>query len=276
MKRSTMILCLILAAAAVLPAAGSIEPDDEGWYEFPRLDDFDGVELKTRAELTLLRGDEYRVRARGDRRDIEDLDIYLSGDDLIIRRESLFRFSAPDRGPEIEVTLPRFSRAVITSSGSLRSGGRFECGDLELRSTGSGDMSVEAIADALECTATGSGSIEYRGRADELALKCTGSGGADIEIRANLVDVVLTGSGGAVLRGSADKMEARVTGNGGLKAADFPVRDADITLTGSGDAEVRVSGDLDARTSGSGSITYHGEPAHLDFQGSGSGKLRRR
>ena len=275
MKRSMTLALLCLAAAAVF-ASGTEEPGPDGWYEVPRLREFEGVELRTAADLTLSPGGECRVRVRGDRRDIEDLDIYVSGEDLVVRRESLFDFRPSTTSLEIEVTLPRLSRAVITSSGSFRGEGRFECRDLEMQVTGSGDLFIEAIADALECKTTGSGDIAYRGRADSLDLKCTGSGNADMEVRANLAEVVVTGSGSASLRGGADRMDVRVTGNGKLLAGDFSVREADITLTGSGDAEVRVSGTLDARVTGSGSVLYSGNPEHLNFQGGGSGKIEKR
>ncbi len=277
MKRAATFFMLFLTTTIMLFASGSEEPDADGWYEVPRLRDFSGVQLRTDAELTLVPGRGYRVRVKGDHHDIEDLDIYVSGDDLIIKRESLFSFfNSSNTGLEIEVTLPKLSRAEITASGFMKSTGLFESGDLELRTTGSGDIVFEAIADSLECQSTGSGDIEYRGRADSLAIRCTGSGSAEMEVRANLVDISLTGSGNAELRGGADRMDVRITGSGKLKAEEFPVRNADITLTGSGDAEVRVSGNLKCRTTGSGSVYYGGNPENLDFQGGGLGKIQKR
>jgi hypothetical protein len=275
MKRIMTLAIFCLAAAAGF-ASGSTEPDADGWLEFPRLRDFEDVELRIHADLTLIPGAECRVRAKGDPRDLDDLDVYVAGDALIIKKESLFSFLSPESPLLIEVTLPRLSLAKNTGSGSIRGAGRFESQDLELLTTGSGSISVEAIADALICKTTGSGSIEYRGRADSLELKCTGSGDADLEIRTNLAEIDLTGSGNAGLRGRAERMVAAITGSGRLLAGDFLVRDAEVSLTGSGDAEVRVSGALEARTSGSGSVFYSGSPESLDFQGSGSGKMLKR
>lgn len=275
MKRSITLLILCITASALF-ASGSEEPNADGWYEVQSLRDFDGVVLKTEADLILIPGKEYSVRIKSDRRDIDDLDVYVSGDDLIIRRQSLFSFLSFSNTPlEIEVILPRLSYAAITSSGSIENTGLFESGDLELRTTGSGNISIEAIADSLECKSTGSGDIKYTGRADTLLLRCTGAGNADIEIKANLVEVSLTGSGNAELRGGADRMDVRITGSGKLRANDFPVRNADVTLTGAGDAEVRVSGNLECRTTGSGSVYYSGNPEDLDFQNDGSGRIKK-
>jgi len=267
-------MALLLTMSLYLQANGSPDRNEDGWQYFSRMDGFSGVELKAEAELTLIPGSIWEVRARGDQRDIDDLDIYISGKNLVIRRESFFNFTSAGERLEIEVTVPRLSEVTLASSGNVRTDGAFESGDLDLNISGSGNLLFEGIADALDCRLSGSGEMKFRGRSNSLDLKSTGSGNADMEIRTNLVDINLTGSGDAELTGHADMMDIRITGSGRLRADDFPVNTAEITITGSGDADVQVGRELEISISGSGSVYFSGEPEYTDIKSSGSGRAR--
>ncbi len=70
------------------------------------MDGFSGVELKAEAELTLIPGSEWEVRARGDQRDIDDLDIYISGKNLVIRRESFSTSPQPANASRLKLRFP--------------------------------------------------------------------------------------------------------------------------------------------------------------------------
>ena len=56
-------------------------------------------------------------------------------------------------------------------------------------------------------------------------------------------------------------------------SADAQTRVADITISGSGSAEVNVSEQLDIKISGSGDVYYRGNPSiNIDISGSGDVK----
>lgn len=83
----------------------------------------------------------------------------------------------------------------------------------------------------------------------------------------------ISGSGNISLEaGEADKYLISISGSGKVKSFGFIARAADITINGSGDAEVQVSQNLKANISGSGNIYYKGNPV-VDSHVSGSGKL---
>jgi hypothetical protein len=274
MKRSICLTALLLTISLYLPANGTSDQNEDGWQYFSRMDGFSGVELKAEAELTLIPGSIWEVRARGDQRDIDDLDIYVSGKNLVIRRESFFSFNSAGERLEIEVTVPRLSEVTLASSGNVRTEGAFESGDLDLNISGSGNLFFEGIADALECKLSGSGDLKFRGRSNTLELDTNGSGNADMEIRTNLVEINLSGSGDAELTGHADMMDIRIIGSGRLQADDFPVNTAEIKVTGSGDADVQVSREIEISITGSGSVYFSGNPEYTDIESSGSGRAR--
>jgi len=276
MKHRFSIFALLLLTAASIFANGSVENRDGDWLLYPRLKDFDEIELRTASDLVLKQGNDWDVRVRGSRSDIEDLDLYVSGNTLVIRNESIFNFMSSGSRVEIEVTLPVLRRIELSGSGRVSSRNAFECRDLELKSSGSGDLEFEAIADALDCRISGSGEMEFRGRSNSLKYIGTGSGKARFDIRTNLAELKLSGTGGMDLRGEAESMKYRGSGTARLDADRFPVQYAEVTLTGTGNADINVEKELEVKLTGTGSVYYRGECSITDFSASGPGRIHRR
>jgi len=130
----------------------------------------------------------------------------------------------------------------------------------EASTGGSSDMTIEGSSGGdLELSTSGSGDIRWRGEAKEL-------------------EVSTSGSGDALLAGRAQSLEASTSGSGDLKGADLTVSgDVEVRTSGSGDVEIRMAGGaLRARTSGSGDVTYLGEAKAVDVSASGSGEVKKR
>jgi len=106
----------------------------------------------------------------------------------------------------------------------------------------------------------------------DMDLEISGSGEIDMGLEADDLDIKISGSGKILLEGIADEMDASISGSGDIRAFEFPVRDADINISGSGDAEVHVDEFLRIRITGSGDVYYRGQPA-LDISISGSGDV---
>ncbi len=109
---------------------------------------------------------------------------------------------------------------------------------------------------------------------DRLRLSMSGAGMIDLEIETEDLEVRLSGAGIIHLEGKADKLKISLTGAGKLEAYDLESRDCDITISGVGGAEVYVTGKLDARVSGLGSISYIGNPEDIRQDVSGIGRIR--
>ena len=148
--------------------------------------------------------------------------------------------------------------------------------DNKSSNTISGDISYAltvAPVDSVELS--GSGNAEGIGvlRGDA-TLTVTGSGSANLSgLDLTGVTVDLSGSGGAQLAGTATSQQVTVTGSGNYDGAELASEQADVEVTGSGSASVDVSGRLSATSTGSGNITYTGNPAQVDKDSSGSGEI---
>ena len=83
----------------------------------------------------------------------------------------------------------------------------------------------------------------------------------------------VTGSGDMDLAGDVKTLSASVTGSGNLKSEQLKAEDVDASVTGSGNLDVYVSGQLNADVSGSGSVSYMGEPKKVIQHVEGSGSV---
>ena len=107
---------------------------------------------------------------------------------------------------------------------------------------------------------------------DDLDLNIAGSGDMDLGFEADDVDINIVGSGDMDLEGSADELDLSIAGSGNMNAFDLTTQDANINITGSGDARLRVEGDLKVNISGSGDVLYKGTPS-LEVNVLGSGRV---
>ena len=129
------------------------------------------------------------------------------------------------------------SKVLVNGSGVLRLKGEVNSNDLNLKITGSGKL----IADSLLC---------------------------------NVLSVNVTGSGKAQLTGASNESTYKITGSGDINAFGFFVQDLNCIITGSGNIEALVSNKLEVSITGSGDITYRGEPQSIDKKITGSGKVQ--
>lgn len=138
------------------------------------------------------------------------------------------------------------------------------------------ELSVpEALTDL---SVSGSGRFEWLDSApvatDRLGLHASGSGSIRTPLQATEVDADLSGSGSVLLQGAATRGRFSVSGSGSLAAFGLTLEAAEVSTSGSGSAELTVSGTLAAQVSGSGSVRYRGRPvvsAHVSGSGSVTG-----
>lgn len=108
---------------------------------------------------------------------------------------------------------------------------------------------------------------------NSMDLDISGSGTIDAELDVNNLDATISGSGEILLFGSANDLGVRISGSGDLKGYSFSTKNADITISGSGNAELAVDSTLDVSISGSGNVYYTGSP-DVDSNITGSGSVQ--
>ena len=110
-------------------------------------------------------------------------------------------------------------------------------------------------------------------KADELELSASSAGDIKLEVSAKSIKADISSSGNITIDGTADKLEADLSSAGDLNAYELSVREADVSVSSAGDADINVSEKLTARASSAGDINYRGNPKYIDSHSSSAGGI---
>jgi hypothetical protein len=109
----------------------------------------------------------------------------------------------------------------------------------------------------------------------DLALKISGLGNMLINnLACSSLETNVSGRGDISLSGHADHQKIRISGSADYSAPNLESASAKITISGQGNATVRVQEELDITISGLGQINYYGHPKIRQVI-SGFGKSKR-
>ena len=200
--------------------------------------DYDGVSVAGWFDVELVSGNEGTLTLKGEENLLEHLETEVRNGTLRIKTESGYNLQPSSwKSKSILVIVPveDIRSVVLSGSGDIVGKTRLQATDFEVVMSGSGDITLEVDSDAVE--------------------------------------TVLSGSGDITLSGSAGTLGVRVSGTGDVHAFDMEARDVDAVLSGSADIEVTATESIKARVSGSGDITYKGNPEKIDSKASGSGDI---
>jgi len=134
------------------------------------------------------------------------------------------------------------------------------------------------MKDIREIKTTSAGDVigETPVRTDKLELTANSAGNINLEVYVKSLDVDISSSGDITLNGKADFLEASLSSAGDLNAYELDVKDADISASSAGDADVTVSDKLTARASSAGDINYRGNPEFIDAHSSSAGGIHKK
>lgn len=113
-------------------------------------------------------------------------------------------------------------------------------------------------------------------RTDNLKLNASSAGDIKLEVYAKTVEVDISSSGDMTLTGEADMLKGTLSSAGDLNAYNLKVREADLSASSAGDADIYVTERLRARASSAGDINYKGNPKYVDANSSSAGSIRSR
>jgi hypothetical protein len=170
-----------------------------------------------------------------DKNIFEVLDVTVSGNQLILTTKD--HLTIHPSVLTIYTCSHNLKQAKIIGSGDIHLKGEVNAKNFELSITGSGDL----LADSLLC--------------ENVKTRISGSG-----------DVNLSGFG--------QKSDFSIAGSGNILARNFFIQKSKCQISGSGNIHVNVNETLDAHITGSGDITYTGNPSSVNSSVSGSGKIK--
>ena len=207
-------------------------PLQEATREFSVLD-FDQLEMGSGFHIEVEQSTIFSVKAKGDRRNLDDLSVRTVGNTLVIEYDE-----HENRRHDTHIIIRMPELKGIHFSGGSKS--------------------------------------KIRGFESEGSFSCYLSGGSVAQIDAGYRSAHLVISGGSTLRirGLGDEIAGEISGASELSAFDYPVRSADLNLSGASRARVTVSDELEVTASGASNLVYRGNPV-VAKDVSGASSVRR-
>jgi hypothetical protein len=269
---------IILALVAVLfCAAPSVLAQNR---ETRNVSTFTRISFRVPGNLYLRQGNTQKVELEGDKDVLKEIETEVDGNKLVVGKEGRWwgnwNWNDHDR-INVYITVKEIEGLSVSGSGDLIGETKIVTGDLDLNVSGSGSLKIEiAASGAVEADVSGSGDIFLKGTAGSFDSDVSGSGKVEMSINIkNEAKFGISGSGKIVASGTASYVKAGISGSGKVLASELETNRCEIRISGSGDVEINVKNDLDANISGSGTVSYKGNPSRVNSHASGSGKVRK-
>lgn len=247
--------------------------------ETRNVETFDQISFRVPGKLMLRQGSPQKVGLEGPDDILREIETSVDGGKLVIKKEGRdwgWNWGSNDR-ITVYITVKDISALSVGGSGDLIGETKIVSNDLRLSVSGSGGMDLEVeVRNELEADVSGSGRIDVKGSCAQLDSDVSGSGRVMLDAAVKeKASFGISGSGRIDAAGSAREMKAVISGSGRVSAADLEVSKCEVRISGSGDVSIHVKDELNANISGSGSVSYKGNPNHVNSNSSGSGKVRK-
>lgn len=199
--------------------------------------DYDAIAVSGWFDVDLVDGQEGKLTIEGESNLLEYIKTEVKDGKLVIKTEKGINLKPSNWNGSIRITVPveSINSIALSGSGDIVGKKTIKTDRLSTTMSGSGDITLDVDASSVEASMSGSGDITFSGRTSDFA--------------------------------------ATISGSGDIKAFEMEADNVDATVSGSADIKVTANKMLKARVSGSGDITYKGNPDKLDTKTSGSGDI---
>ena len=198
--------------------------------------DYDGIKCAGSFDYILVSGTEGNIKIEGEENLLEFIVTEVKDNNLVVKVKKNMNLR-PSKNHPIKITIPfkDISSVSLAGSGDLYNKDRLSASNLKVSLAGSGDVVLMVDTKELKGSLAGSGDLTFKGNTDNLV--------------------------------------AEVAGSGDFHAFELISKSTEVSVAGSGDAEVNCTESIKARVAGSGDIKYKGNPEKEDTKVAGSGSI---
>jgi hypothetical protein len=246
--------------------------------ETRKVESFTKISFRHSGKLYLKQGSPQKVEIEGSKDILQEIETEVDGNRLVIGKEGKwFDWDSKDDNITVYITVPEIEGLSVSGSGDIVGQSKITARNLNLNVSGSGTLQLDMDASGdVEADVSGSGEIDLKGKCRGFDSDVSGSGKVALSINVTeMADFSVSGSGKIAASGSAQTVKTTISGSGKVLAADLETNRCEVRISGSGDVEINVKNELDANISGSGSVSYRGNPSKVSSHASGSGKVRK-
>lgn len=195
---------------------------------------FKDIDASSAMNVILKQGTEYSVKIDAEKNLMDLIEVRKEGDELVVGFKDNVNVN-PTKDINVYITAPEFHN--LEGSGA--------------------------------CTFSNNEVIT----GNEIKLGLSGACNTHLNLEVNKLDIEASGASEIEVKGKAVYFAVNGSGSTSISAFQLMSENADIELSGAGDAEVFASKSLKADLSGAGEVKYKGNPASVNKEISGAGSV---
>ena len=200
--------------------------------------DYESIAVSGWFDVELVKGAEGTITMKGEENLLEYIITEVKGGKLVVKPEKGVNLQSSSwKSGTISITIPVEEINAVSMSGS-------------------GDLVGKTVI-----------------KGSNFKTSMSGSGDLSLDLEVEDLEVNVSGSGDMDLKGSTNNLEVQISGSGDVQAYGLNANNVSAIVSGSANIEVTANTSLKARVSGSGDISYRGNPAKIDSKTSGSGDI---
>ena len=259
MKRVVLImLALMIISGTLLAGCIRIDIADDSGPAVTRIYDmtgFTGVEAGYAFKVDIARSDNYSISVTINEKIADHLRVSKIGDTLKIGlKEPVWNVHSR---PRVTITLPDLRR-------------------LELSGAAEGNVKGFKSSNYFDLEVSGASNLDIDMEAGDFKVNVSGASRLSGYLKASRSNIEVSGASRITLTGSGGDTKIDVSGASQANLENYTVANADVELSGAGQADMNISGRLDADLSGASHLEYGGKPTlgRTDTSGGSSIKPR--
>ncbi len=228
-------LILLLVASVLFASCASISGNGNVRDENRNISAIQTLKTSGSIDVEIKNGNDYSLVVEND----ENLIPYVitDMDNGVLNIHYKNGYSVMNDHAKVIVTAPGLDKLVTSGSGDISSDGTIKSNQqLEINTSGSGDVNASVDAPSVKVTGSGSGNISLSGRTKDF--------------------------------------DCKISGSGNLKCGNLKSENVVIRVSGSSDVHVFASVSLKVNVMGSGDVTYSGNPTSPEIHIAGSGTVK--
>ncbi len=222
-KKTGLLILFISGSQLLFTACDDGMPDYYNQRDY-ELQNFTGVNLGDALEVEIVKADEFKVIAKGEDKDINDLELRVEAG---ILTGNYRPGSRNHKRTQVQIYLPELEKADMHSATTTTIKGFFN-------------------------------------EDDSLKLKVSSASKVTMDSELKFLELELSAASKAILSGEVKTMQTEVSGASELKAGNFSAGSCRAEVKGTSKATVKVTDHLTAKVNGASELKYTGSPDYIE------------
>jgi hypothetical protein len=147
---------------------GPLQEIEKEFYEI----DFDRLEIGDALHIDVVQGNYFEISVRGDRRNVNDLEVYREGSTLVVRFDE---WENRRHETYVTITMPSIVGANFSGASNSRISGFDELPKLDLYLSGASVSQIDVVASEFNLVLSGASVLNLRGSASALDAQLSGA-----------------------------------------------------------------------------------------------------